>query len=408
MIQRNAGRSLAATLLLFGTWCPSAAVASEGARYCRDFKPSISYLRIELPTSLQGQKRPSPLGEITGDSPILELARANVGSLVDFSSAAVKYSTIASFIEQLPIAVLGKDDPFLKSLHIRPLEMSIRDAMGFGGKGSRLVEPGEGLPDYGNVEFEVIDDDDTKAYADEMEKIRIHRGLVDRIVLNAVDRAFGGSDGYRLHLRELLALTERPDGLVVEAARTDISRFVTYDAGDGDTTSFPIGQVIENAHQNQVQGNPFRRLREFAQEVIGELIFIGAHEVGHIRNGHRNAAANSCPRFAEQERQADAYAAGVLAGFQFNMTPDGSGNRPINDWQAFFQYYRDSGLTTTDGATGCEYDPPETRAQWVQTAYEVAWDELARITFSSADYTTSEPTAAICTDGMTTWRQGLK
>lgn len=381
---------------------------AESGGYCRDYRPSISYMKVELPAALHGTRRPSPLDGIADNSDIMQLARANAPASVDFKPEAVKYAAIASFIEQLPIAVLGKDDPFLKSLHVRSAEQSVRDVMGFGAKGSRLIEPGDVLPDYSEIDLEIIDDDDTKAFADSLSKIRIYRGLVERIVTNAVNRTYGSPAGYRLHLKEILALTEPARGLLVVRSPTDMSLYVSYEVNDNELTHFPLGQVIENANAEGKVENPFYKSRKFAQEVVGELVFIGAHEVGHIKNGHRTGKSIGCKRFAEQERQADAYAAGVLAEFQFNMADYRNYDAPLNDWKSFFAFYRDSGLTTTDATTGCNYDSPEKRTAWVERAYQVAWDQLAETTFSSVDITTPNPTDVICSDGMTTWRQSLE
>lgn len=401
------GCALTATAAMLATGMAIGQSVAADADYCRDFTPSIAYLRMTLPNELQGQRLTSLLDGSDDDSDAMKVARANAGPRVAFSAAAVKFAAISSFIEQLPIAVLGQQDPFLKSLHVRSLEASVRDGMGFGPRGSRLAEPGSELPQFDDVPLEVTDTDGTSAFADASGKIRIERGLVDRMVANAVDRIYGGIDGYKLHLREVLALTDSPTGLIAgPAAATDVGLYVDPTGFADDITSFPIGAVISTATAEYNAANPFVNTKAFANEIVGEFVFIGAHEVGHVRNGHKKVSGMACDQFLMQEREADRYAAGVLAAFQFNMEP--SADASLIDWGSFFAFYNDSGFTTDDAASNCQYDSPDTRQKGVQQAYESTWSELATKTLSAPDYATPNPTASICLDGADRWRKPVE
>ncbi|KQQ35548.1 hypothetical protein ASG19_17835 [Rhizobium sp. Leaf306] len=381
-------------------------LAEDAGDYCRPFHPSITYLQIPLPEALRGKVVPGPFDGVNDNSPAMALAKANAGPTLLFSAAAVKYGALSSFIEQMALAVVSNGDPFLDSLRITPLERSLQEAMGFGAQGTRLMEPGEGRPDNSDLKLELVDVDDTGAFSDRLGKITVDRGLVDRVIYGAVGRVFGGVEGYEAHLREILALTDPAGGAVPLPLPNDIGWFVRFSGKDAD--HFPIGEVLENAHTSGNERNPFMATYLLAQEVVGELVFIGAHEAGHIRNSHIRSKAISCVQFKRQERQADAYAAGALADFQFNMGTDDSTASGLNDWSKFFQYYHEAGLTDVDGATGCRYDSPQERQERVQEAYQVAWGSLADVTFSSADYTTPNPTSSICNDGDRHWRKELR
>jgi hypothetical protein len=396
----------AVAALSYAALTSQASTQEPGDAYCRDFRPGISYLEVQLPMALQPKRSRSLLDSQPDGSELRKLADADA---FHFSAAAIKFATIASFIEQLALAVVAKDDPFMKSLRVMPMETSVKYAMGFGKAGTRLVEPStDGLQKYDNVSLELVDSDGLGAYADSLKKITVQRGLVDRIVMNGINNVFGGVNGYKAHLSQILAMTDSPEGLSAGTPMTDVARVTHFNWKGSKGDSFAIGEVIENAYAAGDTNNPFYSLRTFAQQVVGQLVFIGAHEAGHVRNGHRSGETTSCIQFKKQERQADAYAAGVLVDYQFNITGDDSGNPSLNDWSSFFNFYHDSGLSLTDGTTGCEYDTPTDRMAYVKKAYELAWGDLMDITYSSADFTTPNPTASICNDGQRSWKKSFK
>lgn len=352
---------------------------AEDSPYCRSYDPSTRHLSISLPASL----------------------KAKAGSPFRFSAAALKYATLASFIEQMALAVMAGEDEFLGSLRVQDLSVSAKAAAGFGGEGSHLMEPGD-LPDVEGIPFEVVDTDGFNATTDERGQIRIERGLIDRIVAQAVERIFGSREGYVRHIKAILSMTDTPPGLVLDPSPTDVRNFVDTTINSNSLGQLPIGEIFKAGAERE--DNPFGAEWRLGQEITRQLLFVGAHEAGHARNGHKRQKGMTCEQFTRNEKQADAFAAGMLANFDFNMGKIEADKEALDGWTTFFQYYRDIGLGAQDNS-GCTYPAPEERAEWVKKSYKLAFDAMVRITYSAVDYSTPNPGNGTCTDGVRTWRK---
>ncbi len=378
---------------------------SMASHYCTDYNPSIQYLNVTLPEKLRLEHIPDGFDEYRIQNP--EMAK-NLPPYARFSVDAIKYASINNFIEQLAIGIYADRSPFLKRLNVMALDKAVIDAMGLGVAGTRIVEPGAGLPNVSDLDIQVVDIEGVDARSDTPNYIFLSRDLMKQVVENAVDRHFGGLQGYEEHLKRILALFDEVKAALVRLEPTNYQNFVNFRVDGQDNSRFPIGQVINNAAE-AAPNNPFKQTRAFAIEVVGELVFTGAHEVGHLRLGHWDRPRESCDDFLRIESEADAYAARSLADFQFNMAPVTSTNElpTIANFSTFFQYYRQTGFTNDDNATDCKYQEPEVRLSAVESAYKARLEELMRVTYSAPDFTTANPTSSICyTDGKT-WKKPL-
>lgn len=378
---------------------------SVASPYCTDYDPSIRYLSVVVPEKMRLEHIADGFDEYRLQNP--EMAKS-LPPYVRFSVDAIKYASIDNFIEQLPISVLSKESSFLKRLSVMTLDKAVVDAMGLGVAGTRIVEPGAGLPEISDLEVQVVDVDGTFAQSDTPNFIFVSRELVEQIVKNAVQRHFGDVKGFEDHLKRILAMTDEEVRPLDRPEPTNFRNFVDFRVDSQDNTRFPIGQVIDNA-ATASSDNPYKQLRSFASEVVGELVFIGAHEVGHLRLGHHDQPRTECSDFLRYEKEADVFAARSLADFQFNMAPMTETDEPpkIASFASFFEYYRQAGFANDDTVTGCKYQKPQVRLSEVEAAYAARVSELIDQTFSSADYSTPNPTASICSVNGKTWKKPL-
>lgn len=365
-------------------------------RYCRDFNPSISYLTVSLPQKLVAPGE-DPFASLRTAPDVSEVVKLNLPSAPLFGEAGLKYALIANFIQQLAIGALADESPFISSLKVMSTSDAVRDAMGFGIQGTRLREPGSQRTQFEQFSIEYIDTEEPWIQSDASRTVFVTSGVVRNIVKSSLIQSFGSLASYEDFLRISLGISAGPRG--VHDLRGDF-RF----RGDYvDPTLVPLGEALANASSDGM-GSHLHSFAKFAEMVVGKFLFVGAHEIGHDKLRHRETNDDSCENFRLHEREADEFAASVLADFNFSMAPDDIEGARLTDFAPFFVDYRAAGFRDRDTTTDCEYDPPSTRRKLVEAAYQRAQDRLLATTYGAPDYASPFPTAIVCRDGEMEWR----
>jgi len=379
--------------------CTALAVGQASA-YCRDYQPSIEYLVIPLPAALvdPGKDR---FAVWRNDPEVSEVTKLNLPVAPLFSQAGLRFALIVNFVQQMTFAALADDEPLLASLQMLPLDRSITYAMGFGTRGTRLREPGQAVSGLAPFHVELLDTDDVWLRSDASQTVFVSRGVVRNIVRTSLAHAFGSVENY-VHFIEKILGKDAPAGKA-----TSLTGDVRYSPLLVDPTAVPLGEILSNAAASR--DGLLKPFAVYSEYLVGQLLFVGAHEIAHNRLGHWDSEARDCPGFIAHERAADAFAASVLADFNFSMTPlTGEERGRITDFAPFFLNYREMGFTNEDLATACAYDSAETRRAHVEAAYNEAVSDLVARTYSAPDYATPFPNEVICRDGDRKWRQPLK
>lgn len=358
--------------------------------FCKDFNPSISYLNVALPDALVNPGQDT-FTSWRNDPNASEVTKLNLPPAPLFSQLGIRYALVANFIQQMAIGALADEVALLPTLHLMKLSETVQDAMGFGIKGTRLREPGEQPTGFEQFSVEFVDVDDPWIQSDSSKTVFVTRGVVKNIVKSSINKSFGSIEAYEAFIRELLGVNATP------GTAKDLTRTIRYRGDYLDPTIFPLGEVLSNASIND--RSYFYKFAKFSEIMVGKFLFVGAHEIGHDKLNHRALEDTSCNEFRRVEREADEFAAKVLADFNFSMSPSEFHRDRLADFDPFFLEYREAGFSNKDLSTTCEYDSPEIRRRNVVAAYEQAVDELRATTFGGVDYTTPYPKDILCSDG---------
>jgi hypothetical protein len=395
---RRALRKAFATTAALSVGLSPVLAGSNGPTYCRDYKPSMSLLSISLPAKLVDPVE-DQFSSMRADPNLDEVVKLNLPPAPLFTEAAIRYALTVNFVQQMTISALADESPFLATLQVIPVDKAIRDAMGFGAAGTRLREPGAEGNNFEPFNIEYVEEDEPFIQSDDSKTVFISRGVVKNIVKTSLKHTFGSVQNYERFMKRLLGTDSNPGNA------TDLRKFLDYRADYLNAEVFPLGEVIESAAR-EGESNMLWPLSQYSELIVGQFLFIGAHEIGHDRLGHRaKAGAADCAAFRTHEEQADEFAATALADFNFGMAPAQSGEGRLTDFEPFFLGYKDAGFTNEDLASSCTYDDAETRRVKVVAAYGRAIDALGAVTFGGADYTTANPTGVWCSDGRRVWLQ---
>lgn len=368
--------------------------------YCRDFNPSISYLTVTLPEALVDPGE-DPFGRLRSNSEVSDVVKLNLPPAPLFSQAGLRFALVANFVQQLAIGVLADEDPFIGSLQVMRTSDAVRDAMGFGIQGTRLREPGKQGTGFDQFSIEYVETEEPWIQSDASKTVFVTSGVVKNIVKSSLIQSFGSLEAYREFLHVSLGMSAEHE------AAHDLRGVFRYRGDYIDPKVVPLGESLANASADGKSVH-LHSFAKFAEVVVGKLLFVGAHEIGHDKLRHRESTDDSCESFRLHEREADEFAATVLADFNFSMVPDGGEGARLTDFAPFFIEYTAVGFRDRDTTTDCEYDPPSTRMKNVEAAYQSAQDRLVASTFGAPDYASPFPTDLVCRDGDREWRVKLR
>ena len=328
---------------------------------CYDFNPGTNYLRVKIDTAIPNTFK-----------------------------SAVAYALTGTFSEQIAINNLKKNDDFFKSFSLIETKAALSAALGVGDGGSYLFKPEEAESNNADVALTFVQSDEPSIISD-TKRIYITNGFVKRISDQAIASVFGSVEGYKSHLSEV--------------ATHDFTNFLRVNniaIADQGNAEVPLGYILFG--KDVVDRDPVvSAVTTFTNEFVSKLLFATAHEIGHIRLHHNETKFQTCAEFEQRELAADQYAAKYLASFVFRMEPDNVRKQHLVNFEAFFEDYGTYEFSGTSAGGDCIYPSARKREKEVRKAVYRATVDLLQQTYSSADYTTPNPTSSICSNGSKSW-----
>ncbi len=329
---------------------------------CLDFNPGINYMRVEVDPATVRQPFQSSMA----------------------------YGLLSTFSEQIAVNNLQRSDSSIAKFSISSTKAALSAAVGLGDDASFLFRPTDEAVANNDLSLKFLASDES-SIASDRRSIFITNGFINRISMGAIATVFGSVDGYKAHLNDV-ATHNYSDFLMannIVLSETD--------------NSLPIGYVLFG--KDVVRSDPtVSAVSAFANEFLGKLLFATAHEIGHIRLQHNERAYGDCQEFEKRELAADRYAARYLANFVFRMDPDEFDKQRLIDFSSFFRDYGEYEFSGKSSRGDCAYPSATLRAKEVKKAVYRATVKLKQETYSSADYTTPNPTSVICNNGSKSWR----
>ncbi|TAZ83286.1 hypothetical protein ELH72_08435 [Rhizobium ruizarguesonis] len=308
----------------------------------------------------------------------------------DTFKSAVAYAIISAFSEQLAINSLKDEDDYFKKYAITDIKSALTSALGVGDDASFLFEPQEQGASNGDVKLTFVQSDEPSILSD-TKRIYVTKGFVKHISDEAIATVFGSVAGFKKHLDDV--------------ATHDYSGFLTANKisiGSQEHLEVPLGYMLFG--KDIVDRDPvIADVTAFAKEFVSKLLFATAHEIGHIRLHHNQTKFQSCTDFEDRELAADQFAAKYLANFVFRMDPDNIKKQRLVNFEAFFEDYGKYEFLGMSVVGNCLYPSPRKREKEVRKTVYRATVQLLQDTYSSADYTTPNPTSDICSNGTKSW-----
>lgn len=335
-------------------------------RYCRDFTPGIQYYDFELPEYLIDRKS------------------------TRFSAEQIRFALLNSFFEQLPIIMLSEDDDFFKKYVKTDINSAVKSYLGYADIKSTFMEPIEKRKRFDDLNFLVIDSNVSFAFTDS-KSVFLSKKLIKLITVNAIIKNFGSIDAYKNHISLLMSLTTNTDGFPKE---TDIGYYVFIPKDMNNPSIVPIGRIISTETYSNERN--FKNLFSFVKDVTARLMFVGAHEAGHIKLNHFSGLKLNCKSIITVEDDADNFASKYLAKFIFDLSPENAENYSILDYRSFFNTYYELQLNNSYDSIGCHYRDPAERLQRVIDASKKEIHELLSSTMIGVDYSSPRPTHGLC------------
>ncbi|WP_313556477.1 ImmA/IrrE family metallo-endopeptidase [Agrobacterium cavarae] len=339
---------------------PSASFGTIGS--CLDFNPGVSYLSVKVdPKSI---------------SPPFE--------------SPVAFALVGIFSEQIAINNLRRKDAFFDRYAIASTKAAVSAALGVGNDASFLFNPLENASENDDIGLTFVPSDESSILSDKR-GIIITNGFVNRLSEEAIKTVFGSVEQYKAHLEEL--------------STHDYSEILTANnlPTASPETPVAVGYLLFG---KDLKGSDkvVSKVAEFTNEFLSKLLFATAHEIGHIRLRHNESRFADCASFEARELAADKYAADFLANFAFRMEPDEFDKQRFVNFESFFEKYGAYEFSDKSSRGDCSYPTARKREKEVRKAVYRATVKLKQQTYSSADYTTPNPTSVICSNGTRSWR----
>lgn len=333
-----------------------------GAGECLDFNPGVSYLRVKVDPASVAKPFNSPVG----------------------------YALAGIFSEQLAINNLRKKDVFFEDFAVSSTKAALSAALGVGNDASFLFNPQDGSSTNEDITLTFVPSDESSILSDKR-GIIITNGFVNRISEEAIKAIFGSVEEYKAHLNAIA--THDYDGFLT-------ANNIQVRDPHGEV---PVGYLLFGKNLNGADP-VVSKVAAFTNEFLSKLLFATAHEMGHIRLRHNETKYTGCTDFEERELDADRYAANFLAGFVFRMEPDEFDKQRLINFESFFESYASYEFSEKSSRGDCAYPNARKREKELRKAIYRETVKLKQQTYSSADYTTADPTSVVCSNGEKSWK----
>lgn len=331
---------------------------------CFDFRPGVNYLNVAVTPS----DTPEAFGSPTA------------------------YGLLSVFSEQIALNILSESDASLQKYIVSDLGKAVGDAVGVGQDATMLFSPIDPPSKNDTINISYVPTEKSIFFAASPTNMYFTKGFLRNIAMSTVSKVFSDIDGYKKHLVA-----------VNNAHYEEIYRVNDLEYPSGTTGQVPVGLMLFAPHA-VVDNNAIADVRRFSLAFIGKLLFLAGHEMGHIKLGHTQRKPKTCEEFQERELAADQLAAEYVSQFLFRMVPDEADKSDFVDFSSFFADYDEYGFSGKGDTLGCKYPDISRRSRDVLRA---AYRETVRLrlsTYSYPDYSTANPTSAICQNGEKRWR----